>query len=146
MKIGYLFFKSELVIPFGIFCLLITLVLFAFFVYQFYHAAINVTTNETYKFDDINDDITRLNRAYKQNNPLVTNPYNKGFFNNLLQVFFPKQFVHQASIKSPCKGFKDSLSEFKSLPASDYRKILAEYKETQRIKKEQQRQNTKKTR
>ncbi|EFA77685.1 hypothetical protein PPL_12294 [Heterostelium album PN500] len=59
--IRYLFAESKTVFPLGIFCLVISLFLCYFWCYHLFLVATNRTTNETFKWDDIKDQI-RLNR------------------------------------------------------------------------------------
>mmetsp|Transcript_11556 Transcript_11556/g.32438 ORF Transcript_11556/g.32438 Transcript_11556/m.32438 type:complete len:364 (-) Transcript_11556:607-1698(-) len=94
----------------GVFCFLITIVLYAFALYSFYQVAINKTTNESFKYSDarslikhleerlaegdegVLEDVTaeQLDRKIERlRNAVEHNVYSRGIFQNIREVAFP---------------------------------------------------------
>eukprot|EP01125_Pyxidicula_operculata_P022886 TRINITY_DN9659_c0_g1_i1.p2 TRINITY_DN9659_c0_g1~~TRINITY_DN9659_c0_g1_i1.p2 ORF type:complete len:294 (+),score=17.63 TRINITY_DN9659_c0_g1_i1:1498-2379(+) len=91
----------------GLFCAIISVVLYIFFLYNCYLVSRNYTTNESFKWDDVKE-VVKYNekqRILKEKNPDMppnpkaprvppftekdlTNTYNNGITNNFYEVFF----------------------------------------------------------
>ncbi|EGG19341.1 hypothetical protein DFA_02128 [Cavenderia fasciculata] len=67
--IKYLFYESRSVFPLGVFCLVISLFLFYFFCYHMWLVVKNKTTNETFKYGDLKEQIS-INRVEQENQSL----------------------------------------------------------------------------
>ncbi|EGC40165.1 hypothetical protein DICPUDRAFT_147006 [Dictyostelium purpureum] len=66
--IKYLAFESRSILPLGVFCLVIAVFLLSFFFYHIYLIVRNTTTNESYKWENIKDQIKiqRLEEKLKE--------------------------------------------------------------------------------
>lgn len=129
----YAIIEGGTVFPLGLFCFIMSLVLFAFLGYHLWLIFWNTTTNETFKWDDYR----RFTRLYvkklkekdsnamdpkkraeakkieemkpplytldKKGRVVVTNIYDKGFLSNLKEVFFPASLRSQSTLESKKK-------------------------------------------
>lgn len=78
---------------FGLFAFtsIISIVLYAFFLYHCYLVAKNTTTSETFKWGDVKYAITKQREQNPENPPpksILTNTYDHGIRNNFYEVFF----------------------------------------------------------
>ena len=111
----YLFLHHNIVMAIGIFTSVIGLALFGFWAYHIYLIAKGMTTNETFKWQDLKDELraqsVAMQRAKYPNTPerklpreevdVPENIYCKGFFVNLMEVFAPPS-------SRPVEGFREA--------------------------------------
>ncbi|KAF2071885.1 hypothetical protein CYY_006812 [Polysphondylium violaceum] len=67
MVVQFIAFETRSVLPLGILCIVISVFLFYFFAYHLYLVVKNTTTNETFKWSDIKDQI-KLQKLNNSNN------------------------------------------------------------------------------
>lgn len=87
--IQYLFIRHNVVLAILIFCVVIGFALFGFWAYHMWLVRCGTTTNETFKWQDVKEDLLEHEGRAKEKVSMPRNIYNEGFFANLSAVFFP---------------------------------------------------------
>jgi len=93
----YLFVHHNITMAIAIFCLVIAFALWGFWAYHMWLIRCGTTTNETFKWDDLKDELRyQMNEKQRQRGEELTkkvkmpkNEYNGGFFRNLSEVIVP---------------------------------------------------------
>jgi len=93
----YLFMHHNMTMAIGIFCLVIGIALWGFWAYHMYLVWRGTTTNETFKWGDLQDELRyQMQKQQRERGEKVTkrvkmpaNLYNQGLFRNLAEVLVP---------------------------------------------------------
>ncbi|KAL1523796.1 hypothetical protein AB1Y20_018719 [Prymnesium parvum] len=106
--VQYLFMHHNIVLAIGIFCFVIGIALSGFWGYHVWLIWCGKTTNETFKWEDLQFDLQeeyrkkhKVDRKKKIKVKLPPNIYARGFFQNVLEVVYPLS-------SRPVQGFKQA--------------------------------------
>jgi len=126
MVVQFIAYETRSVLPLGVLCIVISLFLFYFFAYHLYLVVKNTTTNETFKWSDIKDQIklqklnnsssssgtTEDDKSKDNNGTLKKSKHQQNRNQKKKETLFPSHAVDKYTITLP---LPDSFKEMKNI-------------------------------